>query len=157
MENEGKELNIPQCFSGAAQLLLYTRYDDPRIAGWEQKWITEWNVQLVHPWFPERTIKIHKHFWPLFNDALTELELLGLDSEIKSCDSTFSSVHYADSPVLSVHSWGVAIDMNAADNPVGSAGKWSEDFIAVMMRHGIYCGQNWTGNKEPMHFAMVDG
>ncbi len=157
MEGGGKELNIPQCFSGPAQLLLYTRYDDPRTLGWEHKWITQWNVQLAHPWFPEREIKIHKHFYPLLHDAFTELELIGLHTEIKSCDAHFNIVHFADSPVLSVHSWGAAIDLNAGDNPMGSAGKWSDDFISIMRKHGIYCGQLWSGNKEPMHFAMVDG
>jgi hypothetical protein len=59
--------------------------------------------------------------------------------------------------VLSVHSWGAALDLNAEENPLGSNGKWSDDFISVMHQNGIYCGQLWDGRKDPMHFSMVNG
>ena len=157
MGTEGKELNIPPAFSGPAQLLLYTRYDDPRTPGWENKWITTWHVQMLHPWFPKREIRIHKHFMPLLNDAFTALERAGLSAEIKSFYRCHQLFNLSDSPVLSVHSWGAAIDMNAELNPIGSVGVWSEEFIKVMLNNGVFCGQNWTGVKEPMHFAMVDG
>ena len=151
------DLLLPPEFSGPAQLVLYTRYDDPRIPGWESKWITNWKVQQLHPWFPEEEINVHKHFWPMLRDAFLEMEKLGLHKEIKSYHACHELVHLPGSPVLSVHCWGAAIDLNADDNPRGSVGAWSEGFIKVMVKNGIYCGQNWTGVKEPMHFAMVDG
>ena len=151
------DLNIPPAFSGQAQLMLFTRYDDPRSPGWESKWLTTWHVQQTHPWFPVPAIVIHKHFWPLLHDAFTELEHLGLQSEIRSFHCGHKICYMHESPVLSVHSWGAAIDLNAEDNPAGTMGKWSEKFVEAMTRSGIYCGQNWTGNKDPMHFAMVNG
>ena len=151
------ELKLPPAFSGPAQLVLFTRYDDPRAAGWDSKWLTNWHVQQLHPWFPEKEIKVHKHFWPLLNDAFTELEKLGLHTEIKTFHCGHKLVYLPESPVLSVHSWGAAIDLNAEDNPLGTIGSWSDDFIKVMVKNGIYCGQKWTGSKEPMHFAMVNG
>ena len=158
MATEQNDIILPPAFSGPAQLVLFTRYDDPRTPGWESKWLTNWHVQQLHPWFPEEEIKnIHKHFWPILNDAFLELEKLGLHKEIKTYHCCYKLVHLHESPVLSVHSWGAAIDLNAEDNPVGTAGAWSEDFIKVMLKNGIYCGQNWTGSTEPMHFAMVNG
>jgi len=157
MGTEANELKLPPAFSGPAQLVLYTRYDDPRSVGWEHKWITTWNVQMLHPWFPEREIKIHKHFRPLLHDAFFELEKLGLQNEIKSFFHCYQLFSLHESPVLSVHSWGVAIDLNAKENPTGSIGRWSDDFIRVMLKNGIHCGQGWTGVREPMHFSMVDG
>jgi len=154
---QSDDIKLPPAFSGPAQLVLYTRYDDPRNAGWENKWITKWHVQQWHPWFPEEEIKVHKHFWPILNDAFTELEKLGLHKEIKTFNGCYKQMHLRESPVLSVHCWGAAIDMNAEDNPTGTVGTWSEDFIKVMERHGIYCGQSWNGSTEPMHFAMVNG
>ena len=157
MINNRNELTLPPAFSGPAQLVLYTRYDDPRLPGWENKWITNWHVQQLHPWFPQQEVRIHKHFWPLLQDAFLELEKLGLYTEIKTFDGCHELASLPGSPVLSVHSWGAALDLNAADNPHGSLGTWSSEFIKVMEKNGIHCGQNWTGNKDPMHFAMVDG
>ena len=155
---DGKDnIKIPVAFSGNAQLVLYTRYDDPRAPGWENKWLTNWHVQQLHPWFPVEEIRIHKHFWPLLRDAFLELEQLGLHNEIKTFHCCYKMMHLQDSPVLSVHSWGAAIDLNSEDNPRGTTGKWSDELLRVMQKHGIYCGQKWIGNAEPMHFAMVDG
>ena len=104
MEHAGEELVLPPEFSGPAQLILYTRYGDPREVGWEHKWIVNWHV-----------------------------------------------------PRLAVHSWGAAIDLNEPTNPRGSLGSWSDEFIKVMVKNGVHCGQEWSGVKDPMHFAMADG
>lgn len=157
MRTEGEELKIPPAFSGPPQLLLYTRYGDPRSPGWESKWITTWNVQQMHPWFPQKEIRIHKHFRPLLHDAFNALTALGLNREIKSCMRGYDVFCLPDSPILSVHSWGAAIDMNAETNPLGSMGEWSKEFVELMLKNNVFCGQCWTGVKEPMHFGMVDG
>ena len=157
MFNDSNELKLPLAFSGPAQLILYTRYGDPREPGWKNKWIHKWHVQQLHPWFPQEEIEIHKHFWPLLQDAFLELEKLNLHIEIETYDACHNIVYLHESPVLSVHSWGAAMDLNAKSNPNGTMGKWSEDFIKVMKKNNIHCGQNWTGNKQPMHFAMMDG
>ena len=157
MFNDSNDLRLPVAFSGPAQLILYTRYGDPRQPGWRNKWIHKWQVQQLHPWFPVKEIEMHKHFWPLLQDAFLELEKSGLHTEIHSCQSPGKLVYVHGGPVLSVHSWGAAIDLNPEDNPTGTEGKWSQEFIKVFSKHGIFCGQNWTGIKEPMHFAMVNG
>lgn len=153
-----KELHIPPEFSGAAQLILYTRYGDPRQPGWENKWMTLWTVREQFPWFPKRKIYLHKHFRPLLEKAFKTLSVLGLQEEIQTFDGSFHIRNIRGSKaVLSVHSWGAAIDLNARLNPLGSSGAWSEAFINTMTRSNIFCGQNWQGRKDPMHFAMVDG
>lgn len=148
----------PPEFSGPAQLILFTRYGDPRDAGFEQKWITRWNVREVHPWFPKRAINIHKHFWPILDAAFKKLVALDLHHEIKTYDGCFGIRNLRGSKgVLSLHSWGAAIDLNAKDNLLGSTGRWSAAFIKAMTDAGVYCGQSWEGRKDPMHFAMVNG
>jgi hypothetical protein len=150
-------VNIPVEFSGPAQLVLFTRYGDPREPGFEQKWITDWFVQEHFPWFPKRQICVHKHFKTQLEKAFKDLAVLGLQDEIKTSDKGFVIRTIKGSPVLSLHSWGAAIDLNAKENPLGSAGKWSKEFIEVMVNNQIFCGQNWIGRKDPMHFAMVNG
>jgi hypothetical protein len=158
MISRSNDLHIPQEFSGPAQILLYTRYGDPREPGWEQKWMTSWQVKALFSWFPAESIYIHKHFQPLLEKAFHALSLGSTFREIKTLDKDFHIGFIHNDPgVLSVHSWGAAIDMNSADNPVGSAGNWSREFIDAMSAHQIFCGQSWSGRKDPRHFAMVDG
>ncbi|RYZ53720.1 MAG: M15 family peptidase [Sphingobacteriales bacterium] len=153
-----KSVPVPPAFSGPAQLMLFTRYGDPRDVGFEQKWITEWFVQEQFPWFPKRDISVHKHFKPFLEHAFRDLAVLGLHEQIRSCDKAFHIRPIRGSKeVLSVHSWGCAVDLNVRENPLGSSGNWSKEFIEVMVNSNIFCGQNWIGRKDPMHFAMVNG
>jgi len=145
-------------FSGTAQQILYRRYGDPRSPGWQNKWMELWEVKKDFPWFPKRNVFIHKEFKPKLHDALKELEQKGLHKEIKTFDGCFGIRTVRGSKTaLSVHSWGCAIDMNAAENGLGTAGKWSTAFLEIMLLNGIFCGQNWVGRKDPMHFSMVNG
>lgn len=153
-----KGLNLPTEFSGDAQLVLYTRYGDPRDLGWENKWLNMWHVKSVFPWFPAAEITLHKHFKPILEKALSILDANGLYKEIRSFDGAFEVRGMGNNQsVLSVHSWGAGIDLNAAQNPIGSQGSWSDAFIETMQQANIYCGQTWTGRKDPKHFAMVNG
>ena len=152
------DLSFPPKFSGAAQLHLFTRYGDPEAEGFAEKWITPWDVRIPYPWFPKEHILIHKHYRPLLDAAFRGLEMQGLHTEIKSFDGAFEirPIKGSDA-VLSTHSWGCAVDLNAALNPFGSEGRWTEAFLEVMNSHHVFCGQQWTGRKDPMHFAMVNG
>lgn len=145
-------------FSGPAQQMLYRRYGDPRDEGWAGRWVEAWQIQKDFPWFPAEEIYLHKDFKPRLRDAFKELEQKGLHKEIQSFDGAFCIRNVRGSEcALSIHSWGAAIDMNAVQNPVGTAGKWTCSFLEVMLLNGVFCGQNWVGRKDPMHFAMVNG
>lgn len=158
MAKSDQGLNLPTEFSGEAQLVLFTRYGDPRDPGWENKWLTTWNIKSVFPWFPASDITLHKHFKPILERALSILDANGSHKEVKTFDGAFEIRGMGtNQSVLSVHSWGAAIDLNAIQNPIGSNGVWSEQFIESMQQANIFCGQNWTGRKDPKHFAMVNG
>jgi hypothetical protein len=158
MTHDENSINLPQEFNAPAQILLYTRYGDPREQGWANKWITRWNVRERFPWFPVLDFEIHKHFKAHLENALTELVLYDLFTEIKTFDGCYHLRNAkSDNALMSLHAWGAAIDLNAADNPRGCLGKWSDRFLEIMSNNGIFCGQAWEGRKDPMHFAMVNG
>jgi hypothetical protein len=145
-------------FSAAAQSYLFDLYGDPRTPGWQQRWMTLWNVQKEFPWFPKEKMYLHKDFQKILHGAFAALERAGVHTEIKSCAGTFNIRAVRGSySVLSTHSWGAAIDLNAQDNPMGSEGKWSPKFLLTMVENKVFCGQLWIGRKDPMHFAMVNG
>ncbi len=148
----------PAEFSGHPQQILLDRYGDPLSQGWGAKWLVNWKVKGCFSWFPADAICIHKDFQPRLYNAFVQLEGEGLHNEIISFDEGYGIRFISgSSSVLSVHSWGAAIDLNADDNPLGSVGNWSLDFISVMRQNGVFAGQEWTGRKDPMHFAMVNG
>lgn len=157
MSQTQHDITLPPEFSGEAQLVLYTRYGDPREAGWDHKWITPWHIKQDFPWFPEEHIQVHKHFKELLKNAFDELTVKGFDKEIKTFGGAYEVRAIKGSTVLSVHSWGAAIDLNAEQNQYGSNGTWSVEFVKIMEKHNICCGQSWTGRKDPMHFSMVNG
>lgn len=141
-----------------AQDILVTRYGDPRNADFQPRFMMIWDVGDDFNWFPQKKIFIHKDFQIRMMDAFGALETAKLHLEIKTFDGCFNIRPVRGSEnVLSIHSWGCAMDLNAANNPLASAGKWSEPFINTMESAGIFCGQHFHGRKDPMHFALVNG
>ncbi len=152
------ELLLANEFSGDTQQLLQNRYGDPRKKGWAKQWLYVWKVKNDFSWFPSATLYIHRHFYPKLKNAFIQLEQKGLHSEIKTLDEDYNIRYiHGSTYVLSLHSWGAAVDMNAVTNSLGSSGTWSKSFIDIMIQNDICCGQTWTGRKDPMHFAMING
>lgn len=57
---------------------------------------------------------------------------------------------------LSTHSWGIAVDINAATNPLGSHGDLDPRLIAVFQGHKWTYGGHWP-TPDPMHFQFATG
>lgn len=64
--------------------------------------------------------------------------------------------------VLSNHSWGLAIDLDATQNPQQKrrAGKAirrtiPDEVVAIMARHGFSWGGNYATTPDPMHFECL--
>ena len=79
----------------------------------------------------------------------------GLHTEITSYDGCFN-VRYIrgtenTSRSLSRHSWGLAIDFNAATNPLGGPVRFSEKFIAIWRNSDWTCGADFK-RLDGMHF-----
>lgn len=58
---------------------------------------------------------------------------------------------------LSLHSYGIAIDVNWRTNPVGKNGDMSKDLIRIFRRYGWTWGGSWRRPKDPMHFEYYSG
>jgi hypothetical protein len=145
-------------FSAQAQQSLYHAYGDPREAGWQERWLTRWAIREDFPWFPAGRLLLHEDLKTLLFTAFAELERKGLHREIESCEGCFGIRHvHGPYSVLSVHSWGAAIDLNSADNTAPRDFAWSTDFLDTMVSKKIFCGQLWNSCPEPGHFSMVCG
>ena len=125
---------------------------------WEQANIIELDVGMQLP-LPTggkvNKIRVHREAAPAFRKAFELIRQKGLESFIKTFDGTFVPRHINWNPTkpLSYHSWGIAIDLNAQENPLG--GPASEGNIKLWEEAFDPAGFNWLGpNYDPMHFEL---
>lgn len=55
---------------------------------------------------------------------------------------------------LSLHSWGIAVDLNVASNQLGTVGEMDPRVVDVMARWGFAWGGTWS-TPDPMHFELA--
>jgi hypothetical protein len=53
---------------------------------------------------------------------------------------------------LSLHAWGLAVDINASRNPQGSPPNQDRRLVRIMERHGFSWGGRWPTVPDGMHF-----
>lgn len=55
------------------------------------------------------------------------------------------------------HSWGLALDFNSLENPLGSTGGWDipKWMPELWWEYGFFWGGNYQGRKDAMHFEFV--
>lgn len=91
---------------------------------------------------------------PLVN-TIELLHFKELLKEIKTFDGCFNIRHIRGEPgALSLHSYGIAVDFNAAENQLGQDSKLSVELINVFLQ----MGWTWGGafkRKDPMHFEYT--
>jgi hypothetical protein len=120
----------------------------------------------MNPNIPRRMYMNHALKEPLMT-VLDQLARKKLMAEIKTWDGLFNVRYQRGSRTkLSRHSWGLAIDMNAAWNPLvkvtpatrvalrKSNVKWSEKFLQVWRDNDFECGADWKDRLDGMHFEL---
>lgn len=117
-----------------------------------------WQVQKDFAWFPTTKIFINKDFKKKLYNAFKELETNNLQSEIKTFDGCFQQRTVRGSDMISLHSWAMAIDINASTEKLGQVkSTLSPKFIEIMLKNGLFWGGNYKGRKDPMHFSLYNG
>lgn len=96
---------------------------------------------------------VHRDAAPSFQGLLNDLGSTGYD--IKS-DGGFNYRNIRGGNTLSQHAFGNAIDVNAADNPLGSRTHNLPANISDMaQKRGLEWGGNWQSRPDPMHFEWT--
>ncbi len=147
--------------------IIIPKYGMPDIA-YQQKYCILWDVkkdfpELIHA-FPH-AVFINKDFKDALFAAFTELQHAGLLNLIHSFDGCFVARNTRGSTVPSLHSWGLAMDLNAAqngmqfhhvDNPFEHS-TFTKPFVDIMLKHGLFWGGNYNSRFDPMHFSLFNG
>ena len=91
----------------------------------------------------------------LGDQLLLEIEQRGLADEINVDEyaGCFYPRFIAGSQQLSLHSFGIAFDVNVPGNQRGTAGEIDRDVVSIFKRWGFAWGGDW-GYTDPMHFEM---
>ena len=85
--------------------------------------------------------------------AFKKLIETGHVKELKTWDGCFNIRNKRGASSASLHSWGVAIDVNAAWNPMGKSPKLSAGFVKCFKDAGFDWGGDW-GYPDGMHFQL---
>jgi hypothetical protein len=86
--------------------------------------------------------------------AFTNLIERKLVGELKTWDGCFSIRNTRGASNPSLHSWGLAIDVNAAWNGLGKEPQLSSGFVKCFTDAGFDWGGNFS-RKDGMHFQLA--
>jgi hypothetical protein len=140
--------------SDAVGHFTYTNGPDGTVvpdAHWVREYVRTEDVPILG------TVTCNKAVLPQLRGALTEVQRLGLAHAIHPDE--YAGCYYpryinrdpADG--LSLHSWGIALDLNVPGNQRGTAGEMDRTVVAVFKRWGFAWGGDWS-YTDPMHFEM---
>ncbi|MBF0543927.1 MAG: SH3 domain-containing protein [Candidatus Riflebacteria bacterium] len=83
-----------------------------------------------------------------------DIKAQGLSNDIHSFDGCYCNRAKTGGSSKSVHSWGIAVDINASENPYGQSRQTAgqQRLAAVFAKHGFHQLSN-----DPMHFQYATG
>lgn len=102
--------------------------------------------------FPKK-IFINKDFKPALEKALRNLISRQLTKELKTWDGVFIIRTKRALTSLSLHSWAIAVDVNAFENGLNQTPKLSAAFVKCFTDADMDWGGNWK-RKDGMHFQL---
>jgi D-alanyl-D-alanine carboxypeptidase len=117
---------------------------------WRRRNITTATVPVVGE------ITCHRSLVPQIRAALKEVVARDLAYTIQpeQYAGCFAARFVNNGHRLSHHSWGIALDFNASENPTGIRPNLDRRLVAVMRDHGFTWGGDWLV-PDGMHFEWV--
>jgi len=86
--------------------------------------------------------------------AFKALIATGCVTELKTWDGCFNIRKKRGLASMSLHSWAIAIDVNAFENGLSQTPKLSKLFVSCFTNNGFDWGGTWT-RKDGMHFQLA--
>ena len=126
------------------------RYGDPS----HEKNMALWDVpaKLEIGVIPKR-VYCNKDLIDPLTQAFNNLIATGYVKELKTWDGCFNIRNVRGRTSPSLHSWGIAIDINAAWNQLGKKPAMTEGFIKCFTDAGFDWGGLWK-RPDGMHFQL---
>ena len=103
-------------------------------------------------------VTCHRVMLPQLRGALQEVVDRGLRERIDTSDfgGCYAPRFIAHDPArgLSLHTWGIAVDLNVQGNLRGTTGKIDRRVVDIFKRWGFAWGGDWA-YTDPMHFELA--
>ena len=131
----------------------FAKYGDPSAN--ERRFMIVWDVPtaLEHGSIPKR-IYCNKDLIPLLEKAFKNVNDRGISAQIKTWDGCFNIRRKRGAASMSLHSWGLAIDINAAWNGFGKKPTMSPELVKCFTDAGLDWGGVWK-RADGMHFQIA--
>lgn len=129
------------------------------LRGWGQGWPVNRSADMA----TVRTARsgvpfvVHRDIAPIVKWLVDEVERRGY--MIHTPGQTPDDWSYNNRPIRgsnrpSNHSWGLAIDIDATQYPLGSRKRLPSWIVELFRAHGFDYGGDWTSRPDPMHFEF---
>lgn len=120
--------------------------------GWVDKWIVTVDVPFLG------TTRMHRMMALQLAKVMEEIEAQGLQGHFDPSQFAGAYVprHIDWSPdrPLSMHAWGLAIDINSRDNALGAQPQMDPRIVQIFERWGFAWGGRWS-RPDGMHFELL--
>jgi len=116
--------------------------------------MTLWDVPLaLEIGVIPKKIYMNKDMVEPLKKAFGNLISRGFVEELKTWDGCFNIRKKRGGSTMSLHSWAVAVDVNAFENGFGKEPKLSSGFVKCFTDAGFDWGGTWK-KKDGMHFQL---
>jgi hypothetical protein len=137
-------------YSEAVGLYRYTPIGGGRIAP-DPVWVAAHLETKVMPIIGPMTC--NRVMFPQLYAALREIQARGLAAKITNYAGCYNPRFIAGSTTLSNHAFGLAFDIDPADNARGTVGHMDPGVVQTFERWGFTWGGTWN-YTDPMHFEL---
>ena len=102
-------------------------------------------------------VTCHRLMIPQLSGALAELEARGLAGLIHpdQYEGCYVPKLIEDSNSISMHTWGLAVDLNVPTNQRGTHGDMDPRVVDTFKRWGFRWGGDYHTVPDPMHFELI--
>jgi D-alanyl-D-alanine carboxypeptidase-like protein len=149
----------------ARPALLKVRFGEPAVGlPYGSDWIRV-DPAFVRRYIVTRSVPIlgsvrcHRAMIPHLRAALGALARRGLSGLVDPGDfaGCYAPRRIQPRGQLSLHAWGLAVDLNASRNPFRGRSHQDRRLVRTMERHGFTWGGRWPTRPDPMHFEFRGG
>lgn len=128
---------------------------------WMRLWEADkWAAKTGRAWnLPFKRIYCNRDLLEPLDQTFLVLDVLGLLDELETFDGCLNvrPIRGTEAnPRWSMHSFGIAVDFNAATNPLGGPVKFSPRFVQAWKLCGWNCGA-YFDRVDGMHFEWIGG
>jgi len=133
----------------------FKKWGDPETRHDEGGYMFMWDVpaELEIGVIPKKLYCNRAMVGPL-SIAFRNLIERGLVTELKTFDGCFNIRKKRGLNSQSLHSWGIAVDLNAFENQLNQYPKLSDEFVKCFTDAGFDWGGSWA-RKDGMHFQLA--